>query len=212
MVDLSQLRSCRVNPLIREILATVVLNCLEFAKLFEVPTLCSLYREVEDGKLSMSKRARELALLSIVVLVSACAIKPVSDVDRDSSRSFDGNWQVLVQKSPSTQFIEKWRFSCDPDPFDFSMRVTQGIAILGGLGGSGPVQANVGKGGKFAFVIPIESKLKESVASSESIVNGNITLYLSGNLSEKSSQGDYTIGVQQFGGQGCRKKVVFKRL
>lgn len=184
---------------------------------FDVSICYVRYRKIyQQGKygMNLSAHTKVLGLLTLMILVQGCATKPVSDADRDTSRSYDGNWRVFAQKSPALQYIERWNFRCDPSPFEFTVRVTQGIAKFGGVGGSGAVEANVGKNGDFAFIIPLEGEIRAAPSSTASsvIVDGSRRVQFSGNLSPNNSKGSYTIGIKNFGWQGCRKKVVLKKL
>lgn len=161
--------------------------------------------------MSNSRLGAAFGLSIALVLLSGCAAKAVSDANRDTTGSFDGEWQVLGQKSPAIQHINNWQFHCNSEPFEFRIRVAKGKAYFGGVSGSGQKITNVGKDGEFTFIVPLDTKAKESGSSARSITNGNRRVFFKGNLSNNSLKGSYTVGVQQFAWQGCRSKVKFEK-
>lgn len=160
----------------------------------------------------ISSSQKVFAVIITLLLIQGCATKSVADSNRDRSGAYDGQWQAKILKGPSTQYIQNWVVNCNRPAFDMDMSVSQGQVVVSAVGSEDSITTNIDSSGKFAFVIPLADKAQASGNSATVLTNGNRRLFLKGNLSESKQKGSFTMGIQQFGWQGCTSKVRFKRM
>ncbi len=150
--------------------------------------------------------------LLLCMLVSACAgtvnrVTPESE--RDRSGTYDGDWIAVVAKAASPQEIQEWSMTCSDWSDEFEVLISDGKVSV--LQGDQVASTYVSTAGKFRLEIPTGYRVGASNASEAQMDNGNITLVLHGNLKHKTPQGQFVVGVAQFGNSGCTSKVKYKR-
>ncbi len=147
------------------------------------------------------------------VLLAGCgstALRQVDQSDRDRAGVYDGVWSGLIVSTAAKQpGPGNWLMDCG-DMAGTQMSnivVDDGVASLGGQEDS-PV-ANVSAFGKFRFVIPMSEVATAAGRSDSSINNGDMTLIMYGSL--RTQKGSLTIGIADFGNNGCTSEVEFSK-
>lgn len=153
-----------------------------------------------------------LGATAAFILLSGCvtASNPVPDNQRNTSGKFDAIWLIDVLDTPNTrQRFGNWVIPCDDMAWTLRVQVTDGVmrTVLDGT----EHRANVDDSGRFELVVPTEFKVSESVQSAQTIQRGQITLFISGNLSGDAPSGTYRQGIEEFANNGCRTKAKFTR-
>jgi len=157
----------------------------------------------------LKNSSHKIAMAAVLtVALQGCAVKPVSQSDRDQSGAFDGVWNATVVNTPRIQYGPgNWEFSCG----DQTGRSLGKIMVNNGVAKTQMVdqQAYVNSSGRFKFEIPMGEVAAASGTSDSTITNGDMTFILSGSL--KSEKGSMVYGIAEFGNTGCRSSVEFKR-
>ncbi len=146
-------------------------------------------------------------------VLQGCAstvLKQVSESNRDETGQYDGNWKGTIKSTASKQSLGgNWTLTCgDRAGTNLGIiSVVDGVATIGKRNIS---TAFVNQSGKFRFEIPIEEVAAASGTSDATISNGKMTILMYGSL--ESGTGKYTLGIAQFGNNGCSSKVVYERV
>ena len=159
--------------------------------------------------MNVTSSLRALTAAILIVGTGACATSAVvPDSERDTSGQFDGNWLVSVLDTPNTQqAFSNWILNCEDMAWEFPVVIENGqmTTNLDGIVST----ANVDGEGNFLLVAPTGSQTSESAGSAASIKRGEVTLFVSGNLTGDQPAGDYRAGVKEFANNGCRTKARF---
>ncbi len=146
-------------------------------------------------------------------ILSGCApagLRSVSEENKDTSGTYDGQWVAVGVSTASTQRVGTWRLTCtDQQDKKFGpINVSNGQASLdiGNDEGKGFVDG----AGIFRLEVPIEAIARASGTSDSSINNGAVTVILNGSLADQT--GFLTFGVAQFGNAGCATSVTYNRV
>ncbi len=153
--------------------------------------------------------ARTCAALAAGFVISACATSGlVPDSERDTSGAYDGQWLVEVLDTPNTrQTFGRWILNCEGMAWQFPVVVSNGeiSATIDGILST----ANVDSDGNFLLVAATVAASSEKAGSAASIQQGEITLFISGDLDGEQPSGTFRSGVKQFANNGCRTKARF---
>jgi len=162
----------------------------------------------------MSSKILVTPFVLLALVVSGCAntvLKPVAEADKDQSGQYDGEWLVKVQAAARTQPVEQWIFTCNDMQRELPLRVRDGVASMRDWSDN-VIDTFINDAGEFRLEIPLGNATREKIGSSSSITGGDNTLIIQGQLAAEKAKGYYTIGVQQFGNNGCTAPVEFAKL
>ena len=142
-----------------------------------------------------------------VVLIQGCAsgiVRPVAETDEDPAGSFDGIWQVVINKAPGIQYGPgNWTLNCNGAESEMRLAVQDSVIRMGFE--SRYHDAYVNQSGKFRFEIPLLQTAEASGTSDGSLDRGDMTLIVSGSLQEGS--GFLTWGIAEFANNGCTSRL-----
>ncbi len=140
---------------------------------------------------------------------ASTVVTKVDQSDRDTSGAFDGVWNAKIVDTTTNQPLGgNWKVSCtDRTGEDLgNFLVSNGEAtIVKDVPGT-----YVSSSGRFRFSMPIAEVAAASGTSDSSITNGKSTYILYGSL--ETGKGTSLVGIAQFGNNGCRSKVAFKKI
>jgi len=160
-----------------------------------------------------AKRIIFAPLLCIILLLQACGSTAVKDSNRDSTGKYDGRWSLNVKKMPGLQYVQNWNVSCEAKAYSMDMAVRDGQVYLKVRSDSDELQTtNIDSSGNFMFVIPLRNRATASVNSTSAIVAGDRRLIIKGDLGKSTPTGNLTLGIKQFGWQGCRTALGFEKI
>jgi len=161
----------------------------------------------------MFKVIVQLMLVGLATLLSACGsnlVKPVDEGSRDTSGAFDGIWVGETTKTNSSQRHGDWLVNCKDPNLKFNLNVKAGQISIGN-NDNVPV-TYIDENGRFRFTIETDHKMEETLASEASLTNGNVKIFIDGELGAEGPKGKYIVGVAQFGYRGCTSQMVYARL
>jgi len=165
-----------------------------------------------NKQLNRKLKARAVILLSTIVAGCVGTISGgIKEKDRDTAGTYDGYWQVHVQKAPGLQYLGNWNVSCGDMRRTFHMRVNEGAVSMRVVASA--KKAFVSPGGVFKLVIPLNEDAKAAGHSDTTLANGDKQLILTGTLAPDGSEssGYITYGIAEFGYAGCTAKTKFNR-
>ena len=99
--------------------------------------------------------------------------------------------------------------TCSDWSDEFEVLIANGKVSV--LQGDQVASTYISSAGKFRLEIPTGYSVSASISSEAEMDNGRITLVLHGNLKHKTPQGQFVVGIAQFGNSGCRSKVKYRR-
>lgn len=131
--------------------------------------------------------------------------------ERDYSGRYDGLWGVEIHRSPGVQYLQNWQMSCANLEDETNLLIKNGKIMS--VGGQDTSQTNtyISLNGKFRYIQPSSQTLRESGGSDATLDNGAVKIIFNGKLNQGKGKGFLTIGVAQFGYDGCKSKVTFTR-
>ena len=166
---------------------------------------------IEDASPEFAKRSVAMLLVLCALTMTACVSNIYSQVkesDKDQTRAFDGAWVANVQKSPGLQSLPgKWVINCNSSTWNFGMQIIEGVAKTS-ISRS-EESAFVSPTGDFRFEIPIKDDARSAPGASRDIALGKQTMIIYGNL--KKAKGRFTIGIAEFGNNGCTAIIKFNK-
>jgi len=162
---------------------------------------------------------RRLARMSVIavaaVALQACATttsRIVSDDQRSTDGKYDGNWTFQVAKPAGLQYLPgNWEISCGGEQFDFKASVKNGVMTLTGKNMPNTT-INVGRNGQFRGEWALNKDASTNSGSDMTLASAKRKLIFQGKLKGSSADGLYTIGISDFGYQGCNRNVSASRL
>lgn len=155
-----------------------------------------------------------LTTFVLALSLSACVgsgAKIISESDKDISGIYDGLWDVRVHKHPALQYIQNWQMSCGDMRHETNLLISNGEVVSISGSNDSDSRTYVSQSGQFSYVEGLDQKAEASGISDVSMDNGSAKLIFNGKLSETSGKGYLTIGIAQFGYDGCKAKVSFTK-
>lgn len=153
-----------------------------------------------------------LVVCGLCLLMQGCAsavLRPVAESDKDPSGSFDGPWQVVINKAPGIQYGPgNWTFNCTGEEGELGLMVRNSVAQISFERRFH--EAFVSQSGRFRFEVPLLQAAKSSGTSDSSLDRGEMTLIIRGSLDEGA--GFLTWGVKEFANDGCTSGLDITRL
>ena len=149
--------------------------------------------------------------LATAALAGCAGSGPIAEADRVADATFDGAYAVsMAPRERGFQNVGNWRMNCATGGFELPVRVHDGLARVtapnfgGAKNPTAPVESVVDARGRFRFEVPLQGRASATGTSASTLDNGAMTLIYTGTLSpDGPSKGRYTVGIAEFGNQGC---------
>lgn len=147
----------------------------------------------------------------LFLVVSACATSvstPITESNKDSSGTFDGQWLATAQSTATIQpSINNVRFSCRDlggEKYSFKVHNSQITMYVGSRRATSFVDTN----GRFRLIAPY-GNVRATGPTGFRINNTNINFVLSGSLTKEN--GILTLGYEEFNNRGCNTTLAIKK-
>ena len=160
-------------------------------------------------KFRLGKTVFLFSTLVCSIALHGCA-KNVSIKDIDPNHHSDGNWLAAVQKTNPRQTFQNWQLSCVDTSRDMKFRVKDSVLRM--YFNKQAFNTYVDKSGYFRLVMPTGFSANSSPQSDDSLINSKITFIIDGELDGDEKNGHLTVGIDRFGGGGCRSEVLYSKL
>jgi len=162
----------------------------------------------------LGRLIRLVAIATTAVALQACATSQSSIVRNDqrtSDTQFDGTWKISIADAARLQPLPgNYEINCRGSAFDIIAVVKSGVMTLSSDLVSG--RTNVNDAGRFRAEWALNGEAGTTGSSNETLSKAKQKYILQGSLSNKKSGGRFTLGVEQFGYQGCKQAVTLTRL
>lgn len=153
-----------------------------------------------------------IPLLFSLLLSTACGptmVRPVSENNSAKDGSYDGNYQAAIQPASTQQRRGDWRIPCSELDEKFGLMVREGKATL--LFDGNRIPTYIGQNGKFRVNLPTGQRMSSSLAS-DVHMSSRVNLIIHGDINEDAMDGQFIVGIEQLGNDGCRYPVQFEKL
>ncbi len=170
---------------------------------------CLVFRR--NASVSLPRLSVQPLLLLLLVTLAGCGNevrRQVTAEFRDTTGRFDGVWLAQMLDTPSPQVVQNWRINCQ------SFKQAIPISV-----DNGRVEAKINDevhwsylslSGRFRLEIPTGLRMSAPISTTDSLVDGRVTLILQGDLSREPRRGKFTFGIAQFANAGCTTAVRYE--
>jgi len=166
------------------------------------------------SKSRTSRLVRLGAIAVVSIALQGCfassQTRIVTDDQRTSDTKYDGKWTLSFAKAARTQQLTgNWEMSCGGNAFTVDATVKNGVMRLTDKSFSGDI--NINDAGGFRGEWALKPQGGVSSASDSTVTKNKRKMILQGRLNDKNAKGRFTVGIEQFGYQGCQQQVAINR-